>query len=171
MKLTLRRYTWLLAMQLALLTADLFFNAFGSWLSRDKLEMAIFFFVWVKNFINFVRAIMFKRRLNFYFSIQDACIILEYLLFTMALRATCVYQVGATHIILRNCKLFLFSITVYFLLSVSQHSWVVYQYRLSAKEITQSWPIALYALTVFQRLSKFTFWNLNIALIVKYFTL
>lgn len=48
MKLTLRRYTWLLALQLALLTADLFFNAFGSWLSRDKLEMAIFFFVWVK---------------------------------------------------------------------------------------------------------------------------
>lgn len=45
MKLTLRRYTWLLALQLALLSVDLFFNAFGSWLSRDKLEMAIFFFV------------------------------------------------------------------------------------------------------------------------------
>lgn len=47
MKLTLRRYTWLLVLQMALLSVDLFFNAFGSWLSRDKLEMAIFFFVWV----------------------------------------------------------------------------------------------------------------------------
>ncbi|KAH8404885.1 hypothetical protein KR222_008977 [Zaprionus bogoriensis] len=129
MKLTLRRYTWLLSLQLALLATDLFFNAFGSWLTRDKLQMAIFFFV-----------------------MQDAFIILEYLLFTLVLRATCVYQVGATHIILRNCKLFLFSITVYFLLSVSQHSWIVYQYRLSATELAQGWPLALYALTVFQRL-------------------
>ncbi|EDW63526.1 transmembrane protein 138 [Drosophila novamexicana] len=129
MKLTLRRYSWLVALQLALLAADLFFNAFGSWLSRDKLQTAIFFFV-----------------------IQDAFIIVEYLLFTLALHSTCVYQVGASHIILRNCKLFLFSITVYFLLSASQHSWTVYQYRLSASESAQQWPLALYALTVLQRL-------------------
>ncbi|XP_064553881.1 transmembrane protein 138 [Drosophila montana] len=129
MKLTLRRYSWVVALQLALLAADLFFNAFGLWLSRDKLQTAIFFFV-----------------------IQDAFIILEYLLFTLALHSTCVYQVGASHIILRNCKLFLFSITVYFLLSASQHSWTVYQYRLSASESAQQWPLALYALTVLQRL-------------------
>ncbi|KAH8263109.1 hypothetical protein KR044_004754 [Drosophila immigrans] len=129
MKLTLRRYSWLLAFQLALLLADLFFNAFGSWLSRDKLQTAIFFFV-----------------------VQDAFIIIEYLLFTLALHSTCVYQVGASHIILRNCKLFLFSITIYFLLSASQHSWIVYQYRLPPSESSQQWPLALYALPVFQRL-------------------
>lgn len=160
MKLTLRRYSWLLALQLALLAADLFFNAFGSWVSRDKLEMAIFFFVWVKlnkTYAQYCLSLFWNSSC----SIQDACIIFEYLLFTMALRSTCVYQVGATHIILRNCKLFLFSITVYFLLSVSQHSWVVYQYRLSTKEMIQSWPIALYALTVFQRLSKSSCWELQ----------
>ncbi|KAL7740639.1 hypothetical protein ACLKA6_000015 [Drosophila palustris] len=129
MKLTFRRYSWLLALQLALLVADLFFNAFGSWLSREKLQTAIFFFI-----------------------VQDAFIIVEYLLFTLALHSTCVYQVGASHIILRNCKLFLFSITVYFLLSASQHSWIVYQYRLSPSESTHQWPLALYALAVFQRL-------------------
>ncbi|KAH8377008.1 hypothetical protein KR093_002723 [Drosophila rubida] len=128
MKLTLRRYSWLLTFQLALLLADLFFNAFGSWLSRDKLQTAIFFFI-----------------------VQDAFIIIEYLLFTLALHSTCVYQVGASHIILRNCKLFLFSITIYFLLSASQHSWIVYQYRLSPSESSQQWPLALYALAVFQR--------------------
>lgn len=158
MKLTLRRYTWLLVLQMALLSVDLFFNAFGSWLSRDKLEMAIFFFVWVNPISKSYHPIhCFNSRFNSISSIQDACIILVYLLFTLALRSTCVYQVGATHIILRNCKLFLFSITVYFLLSVSQHSWVVYQYRLSATEVAQSWPLALYALTVFQRLSKTSF--------------
>lgn len=47
MKLTLRRYSWLVALQLTLLAADLFFNAFGSWLSQDKLQTAIFFFMWV----------------------------------------------------------------------------------------------------------------------------
>ncbi|XP_062126232.1 transmembrane protein 138-like [Drosophila sulfurigaster albostrigata] len=129
MKLTLRRYSWLLVFQLALLLADLFFNAFGSWLARDKLQTAIFFFV-----------------------VQDSFIIIEYLLFTLSLHSTCVYQVGASHIILRNCKLFLFSITIYFLLSASQHSWIVYQYRLSPSESTQQWPLALYALAVFQRL-------------------
>lgn len=45
MKLTLRRYSWLVALQLTLLAVDLFFNAFGSWLSRDKLQTAIFFFM------------------------------------------------------------------------------------------------------------------------------
>ncbi|XP_034098124.2 transmembrane protein 138 [Drosophila nasuta] len=129
MKLTLRRYSWLLVFQLALLLADLFFNAFGSWLARDKLQTAIFFFV-----------------------VQDSFIIIEYLLFTLSLHSTCVYQVGASHIILRNCKLFLFSITIYFLLSASQHSWIVYQYRLSPSESSQQWPLALYALAVFQRL-------------------
>ncbi|XP_017859870.1 PREDICTED: transmembrane protein 138 [Drosophila arizonae] len=129
MKLTLRRYSWLVAMQLTLLAVDLFFNAFGSWLSRDRLQTAIFFFI-----------------------IQDAFIIIEYLLFTLALHSTCVYQVGASHIILRNCKLFLFSITVYFLLSASQHSWTIYLYRVSPSESAQQWPLALYALTVLQRL-------------------
>ncbi|KAH8415191.1 hypothetical protein KR215_007779 [Drosophila sulfurigaster] len=129
MKLTLRRYSWLLVFQLALLLADLFFNAFGSSLARDKLQTAIFFFV-----------------------VQDSFIIIEYLLFTLSLHSTCVYQVGASHIILRNCKLFLFSITIYFLLSASQHSWIVYQYRLSPSESSQQWPLALYALAVFQRL-------------------
>lgn len=153
MKLTLRRYSWLVALQLALLAADLFFNAFGSWLSRDKLQTAIFFFVWVTKVVRlnicYLKNIPYSRK-----SIQDAFIIVEYLLFTLALHSTCVYQVGASHIILRNCKLFLFSITVYFLLSASQHSWTVYQYRLSASESAQQWPLALYALTVLQRLSK-----------------
>ncbi|EDW03022.1 transmembrane protein 138 [Drosophila grimshawi] len=129
MKLTLQRYSWLVALQLALLAADLLFNAFGSWISRNKLQTAIFCFV-----------------------IQDAFIIVEYLLFTLALHSTCVYQVGASHIILRNCKLFLFCITFYFLLSASQHSWIVYQYRLSASETAQQWPLALYALAVIQRM-------------------
>ncbi|XP_017855040.2 transmembrane protein 138 [Drosophila busckii] len=129
MKLTLRRYSWLLSLQFTLLAADLFFNAFGSWLARDKLQTAIFFFV-----------------------LQDAFIILEYLLFTLALHSTCVYQVGASHLILRNCKLFLFSITAYFLLSASQHSWIVYQYRMSDMAASQQWPLALYALAVVQRL-------------------
>ncbi|XP_030377471.1 transmembrane protein 138 [Scaptodrosophila lebanonensis] len=130
MKLTLRRFSWLLTLQFSLLVADLFFNTFGSWLASKQLQTAIFLFV-----------------------TQDVCIIIEYLLFTLALHSTCVYQVGASHIILRNCKLFLCSITLYFLLSASQHFWIVYQYRLPASSATaQQWPWALYALAVLQRM-------------------
>ncbi|XP_020810716.1 transmembrane protein 138 isoform X2 [Drosophila serrata] len=69
MKLTLRRYSWLLMFQFALLGVDLFFNAFGPSLARNRLQTAIFFFV-----------------------TQDVLIIAEYLLFALALHSTCVYQ-------------------------------------------------------------------------------
>ncbi|XP_022228810.2 transmembrane protein 138 [Drosophila obscura] len=132
MKLTRGRYTYLLMLQLSLLAGDLFFNAFGASLAKNHLQTSIFFFV-----------------------TQDALIIVEYLLFTLALHSTCVYQVGASHIILRNCKLFLGSITIYFLLSASQHFWIIYQSRLSAAgedQNGQEWPLGLYALAVIHRI-------------------
>ncbi|XP_016993992.1 transmembrane protein 138-like isoform X1 [Drosophila takahashii] len=132
MKLTLRRYSWVLLFQFALLGGDLFFNAFGPSLARNRLQTAIFFFV--------------------YHSIQDTLIIAEYLLFTLTLHSTCVYQVGASHIILRNCKLFMASITIYFLLSASQHFWIIYQYRQPPGEDGQHWPLGLIALSVGQRI-------------------
>ncbi|XP_016978529.1 transmembrane protein 138 [Drosophila rhopaloa] len=124
MKLTLRRYSWVLMLQLTLLGVDLAFNSFGPALARNRLQSAIFFFV-----------------------TQDALIIAEYLLFTLALHSTCVYQVGASHIILRNCKLFMASTTIYFLLSASQHFWIIYQYHHG-----QNWPLGLIALSVGQRI-------------------
>ncbi|KAH8255674.1 transmembrane protein 138 isoform X1 [Drosophila serrata] len=130
MKLTLRRYSWLLMFQFALLGVDLFFNAFGPSLARNRLQTAIFFFV-----------------------TQDVLIIAEYLLFALALHSTCVYQVGASHIILRHCKLFLASITIYFLLSASQHFWIVYQYSQPPDaDDGQQWPLGLIALSVSQRI-------------------
>ncbi|XP_017041285.1 transmembrane protein 138 [Drosophila ficusphila] len=129
MKLTLRRYSWVLMLQLALLGVDLFFNAFGPSLAKDRLQTAVFFFV-----------------------TQDALIIAEYLLFTLALHSTCVYQVGASHIILRNCKLFMASITIYFLLSASQHFWIVYQHRQAPGEDSRTLPLGLIALSVGQRI-------------------
>lgn len=90
-----------------------------------------------------------------YHSTQDALIIAEYLLFTLALHSTCVYQVGASHIILRNCKLFMASITIYFLLSASQHFWIIYQYRQPPEEDGHHWPLGLIALSVAQRISEF----------------
>ncbi|EDW76350.1 uncharacterized protein Dwil_GK15412 [Drosophila willistoni] len=130
MKLTQRRYSWLLLLQFTLLAADLFFNAFGSWLAGNKIQTSIFFFV-----------------------TQDSLIIMEYLLFALALHSTCVYQVGASHIILRNCKLFLASLTLYFLLCASEHFWIIYQYRTPRSEGGQQWPLGLYALAVLQRLT------------------
>ncbi|KAH8342761.1 hypothetical protein KR084_011468 [Drosophila pseudotakahashii] len=129
MKLTLRRYSWVLLLQFSLLGGDLFFNAFGPTLARNRLQTAIFLFV-----------------------IQDTLIIAEYLLFTLALHSTCVYQVGASHIILRNCKLFMTSITIYFLLSASQHFWIIYQYRQPPGEDGHHWPLGLIALSVGQRI-------------------
>ncbi|XP_037731185.1 transmembrane protein 138-like [Drosophila subpulchrella] len=129
MKLTLRRYSWVLLLQFALLGVDLLLNAFGPSLARNRLQTAIFLFV-----------------------IQDALIITEYLLFTMALHSTCAYQVGASFIILRNCKLFMISITLYFLLSASQHFWIICQYRHPPGEENQHWPIDLISLSLGQRI-------------------
>ncbi|XP_043947531.1 transmembrane protein 138-like isoform X2 [Drosophila biarmipes] len=106
MKLTLLRYSWVLLLQIAFLGVDLLINAFGLSLARNQLQTAIVIFV-----------------------IQDTLIITEYVLFTIALHSTCVYQVGASFIILRNCKLLMVSITLYFLLSASQHFWIIYQHR------------------------------------------
>lgn len=127
MKLTLRRYSWVLLLQFALLGVDLLLNAFGPSLVRNRLQTAIFLFVIL-------------------------LIITEYLLFTMALHSTCVYQVGASFIILRNCKLFLISITLYFLLSASQHFWIIYQYHHPPGEEKQHWPIGLISLSLGQRI-------------------
>ncbi|XP_017099238.1 transmembrane protein 138 [Drosophila bipectinata] len=129
MKLTLRRYSWILMLQFALLGVDLFFNAFGASLARNRLQTAILFFV-----------------------IQDVLIIAEYVLFTFTLHSTCVHQVGASHIILRNCKLFLISVSIYFLLSASQHFWIVSQYRLAPGNEDAEWPLGLIALSVTQRI-------------------
>ncbi|XP_016993995.1 transmembrane protein 138-like isoform X4 [Drosophila takahashii] len=101
MKLTLRRYSWVLLFQFALLGGDLFFNAFGPSLARNRLQTAIFFFV-----------------------IQDTLIIAEYLLFTLTLHSTCVYQ----------------------------HFWIIYQYRQPPGEDGQHWPLGLIALSVGQRI-------------------
>ncbi|KAH8297881.1 hypothetical protein KR018_000080 [Drosophila ironensis] len=129
MKLTLKRYSWILIIQFAILGVDLFFNAFGSAVAKDRLQTAIFFFV-----------------------VQDVLIIAEYGLFTLTLHSTCVHQVGASHIILRNCKLFLVSVIVYFLLSASQHFWIVSQYRQDPGSESVEWPLGLIALFVTQRL-------------------
>ncbi|KAH8244444.1 hypothetical protein KR026_010036 [Drosophila bipectinata] len=131
MKLTLRRYSWILMLQFALLGVDLFFNAFGASLARNRLQTAILFFV-----------------------IQDVLIIAEYVLFTFTLHSTCVHQVGASHIILRNCKLFFISVSIYFLLSASQHFWIVSQYRLAPGNEDAEWPLGLIALSVTQRIGK-----------------
>jgi len=45
MKLTLRRYSWVLLFQFALLGVDLFCNAFGPSLARNRLQTAIILFV------------------------------------------------------------------------------------------------------------------------------
>ncbi|XP_017120522.1 transmembrane protein 138 [Drosophila elegans] len=129
MKLTLRRYSWVLMLQLLLLGVDLTLNSFGPALARNRLQTAICFFV-----------------------TQDALIIAEYLLFTLALHSTCVYQVGASHIILRNCKLFMASTTIYFLLSASQHFWIISQHRQPPANDGQQWPLGLIALSVAQRI-------------------
>ncbi|XP_037731181.1 uncharacterized protein LOC119561768 isoform X2 [Drosophila subpulchrella] len=101
MKLTLRRYSWVLLLQFALLGVDLLLNAFGPSLARNRLQTAIFLFV-----------------------IQDALIITEYLLFTMALHSTCAYQ----------------------------HFWIIYQYRHPPGEENQHWPIDLISLSLGQRI-------------------
>ncbi|KAM7353340.1 transmembrane protein 138 isoform 1-T1 [Cochliomyia hominivorax] len=132
MKLTLSRYRILLSLQFSLLVADLLFNTFSHLLLTPKLQLTILLFV-----------------------TQDLFIICEYLFFTFAVHATCVYEVGATHVILRNCKFFLFTILLYFLLSVSQHFWFVYNvlwYPMA------NWPTTLKALSFVQRTVSFFYY-------------
>ncbi|KAH8413945.1 hypothetical protein KR009_000642 [Drosophila setifemur] len=129
MKLTMRRYSSILMFQFGILGMDLFFNTFGPSKAKNRLQTTIFCFI-----------------------IQDVLIIMEYLLFTLTLHSTCVYQVGSSQIILRNCKLFLASVTIYFMLSASQHFWIVSQYSLVAGDDVQEWPLGLIALSVTQRI-------------------
>ncbi|XP_013103511.1 transmembrane protein 138 [Stomoxys calcitrans] len=132
MKLTLGRYRVLLGLQFSLLVADLFFNTFAHLLLPQKLQLTILLFV-----------------------TQDLFIICEYLFFTFAVHATCVYEVGATHVILKNCKLFLFTILLYFLLSVSQHFWFVYNvlwYPMT------NWSTTMKALSFVQRTVSFFYY-------------
>ncbi|XP_016953678.2 transmembrane protein 138-like isoform X1 [Drosophila biarmipes] len=136
MKLTLLRYSWVLLLQIAFLGVDLLINAFGLSLARNQLQTAIVIFV-----------------------IQDTLIITEYVLFTIALHSTCVYQVGASFIILRNCKLLMVSITLYFLLSASQHFWIIYQHRHPSGEENQHWPIGLVFLSLVQRIMSVLYYH------------
>ncbi|XP_037957230.1 transmembrane protein 138 [Teleopsis dalmanni] len=126
MKLTLKRYSFLLCFQFSFLLADLFFNTFASFMLREKLPLTTLMFV-----------------------TQDVFIICEYLFFTYAVHSTCVYKVGASHIILRNCKFFLFTILTYFLLSASQHFWIIYN---TVWQPTAEWPSTLTALVFMQRI-------------------
>uniref|UniRef100_A0A1B0C1Z7 Transmembrane protein 138 n=1 Tax=Glossina palpalis gambiensis TaxID=67801 RepID=A0A1B0C1Z7_9MUSC len=78
---------------------------------------------------------------------QDSFIIMEYALFIFIVHATCVYEIGGTQIILRNCKLFLAAILIYFLLSGAQQMSYIYM-TMYPKTY---WPEGLRTLTCIHR--------------------
>uniref|UniRef100_A0A1B0AB72 Transmembrane protein 138 n=2 Tax=Glossina TaxID=44049 RepID=A0A1B0AB72_GLOPL len=124
MKLTLGNYRYILFLQIILLMADLIFNSFAYLITSQKLKTSIFIFL-----------------------TQDCFIIMEYTLFIFIVHATCVYEIGGTQIILRNCKLFLAAILIYFLLSGAQQ--ISYVYMMMYPETY--WPEALRTLTCIHR--------------------
>ncbi|KAI9577074.1 hypothetical protein GQX74_011154 [Glossina fuscipes] len=83
---------------------------------------------------------------------QDSFIIMEYALFIFIVHATCVYEIGGTQIILRNCKLFLAAILIYFLLSGAQQMSYIYMMMYPKTY----WPEGLRTLTCIHRAVKLT---------------
>ncbi|XP_039951095.1 transmembrane protein 138 [Bactrocera tryoni] len=132
MKLTLRRYSLLLLLQFTFLLADLFFNTFAHIFLSDKLQLSIVFYV-----------------------TQDILIICEYVFFTFAVHSTCVYEVGGASIIFRSSKFFLITTLTYFILSATQHLWIVYNVMWAPNT---DWSGTLTALAFFQRLVSFVYY-------------
>ncbi|KAL9875040.1 transmembrane protein 138 [Glossina fuscipes] len=124
MKLTLGNYKYILFLQFILLLADLMFNSFTYLITSQKLKTSIFIFL-----------------------TQDSFIIMEYALFIFIVHATCVYEIGGTQIILRNCKLFLAAILIYFLLSGAQQMSYIYMMMYPKTY----WPEGLRTLTCIHR--------------------
>lgn len=124
-RLSLRRYSFILLVQLFFLLSDLVFNSVGVFLKE-------------------------KKSITFLFFLQDAFLILSLASLVYSCYSTYVYQAGLTGIINRQFRIPVLITLVYIALSVTLHICTIY-YDVY-KEGT--WPKTIATLFVIQKLCK-----------------
>ncbi|KAG4068202.1 hypothetical protein HA402_008843 [Bradysia odoriphaga] len=126
MKLSIKRYSTMLFFQFAFLLIDLAINSF-SYLARGN-----------------------KLSLVFVFLAQDICLILSFATLVFGLYSTYVYQTGLANLLYSKFRGPFWALTIYFILSVSHHVWIVFNYE--RMPYSFQWPTPLTALFIIQRL-------------------
>lgn len=128
-RLSLRRYSFILLVQLFFLLSDLVFNSAGVFLKE-------------------------KKSITFLFFLQDAFLILSLASLVYSCYSTYVYQAGLTSIINRQFRGPVFITLVYIILSIGLHTFTIY-YDVYQDGI---WPKTITTLFVIQKLCKFNHW-------------
>lgn len=124
-RLSLRRYSFILLVQLFFLLSDLVFNSVGVFLKE-------------------------KKSITFLFFLQDAFLILSLASLVYSCYSTYLYQAGLTYIVNRNFRLPVFITSVYIVLSISLHICTIY-YNVYQEGF---WPKTITTLFVIQKLCK-----------------
>lgn len=126
-RLSLRRYSFILSVQLFFLFSDLLFNCVGVFLSEMK-------------------------SIKFLYFLQDAFLILSLASLVYSCYSTYVYQAGLFSIINRKFRVPAFITLIYIVLSISLHICTIFSgaYREGV------WPKAIITLFVIQKLCKCT---------------
>lgn len=125
-RLSLRRYSFILSVQLTFLASDLLFNSIGVFLSDEK-------------------------SIKFLYFLQDAFLILSLASLVYSCYSTYVYQAGLTSIINRQFRVPVIVTLIYILLSISLHICTI----LSGTYQEGVWPKYITTLFVIQKLCKF----------------
>lgn len=124
-RLSLRRYSFILLVQLFFLISDLVFNSIGVFLKE-------------------------KKSITFLFFLQDAFLILSLASLVYSCYSTYVYQAGLTEIINRQFRVPVLITLIYILLSISLHVCTIV-YDVYQQDV---WPKTITTLFVIQKLCK-----------------
>lgn len=124
-RLSLKRYSFVLLVQLSFLVSDLVFNTVGVFLKE-------------------------KKSITFLFFLQDAFLILSLASLVYSCYSTYVYQAGLTGIINRQFRGPVLITLIYIILSISLHVTTIY-YDAYKEGV---WPKAITTLFVIQKLCK-----------------
>lgn len=124
-RLSLRRYSFILLAQLFFLVSDLVFNSVGVFLKE-------------------------RKSITFLFFLQDAFLILSLSLLVYSCYSTYIYQAGLTEIINRQFRGPVLITLIYIILSISLHVCSVY-FDVQQEGV---WPKTITTLFVIQKLCK-----------------
>ncbi|XP_055387169.1 transmembrane protein 138 [Condylostylus longicornis] len=126
MKLSLKRYSFILFFQFSFLFIDLLLNSFAYLARGDKLSII------------------------FVFLAQDICLILAFTTLIFSMYSTYIYQAGVAELLYKKFRLPLIVLTIYFMLCVGYHVFSVMSHDKSPYSF--QWPAGLTALFILQRL-------------------
>lgn len=90
---------------------------------------------------------------EFHFRTQDICLVLSFTALLFNLYSTYVFQAGLAELLFNKFRFPLIILATYFVLCVSHHVWIVFNYNKTAYIF--QWPTALTTLFIIQRLCKY----------------